>query len=125
MTLVSPLYVMQSKRKKFYLNLNVYRNTHYIVLSKTKVAYAKLMQEQVRTLPVYDRIHLTYTLYPKTKRLTDISNVLSIVDKYFCDCLVKAGKLPDDNYLFLPLVIYKFGSVDKTNPRVEIEITPL
>jgi len=125
MLLTSPLYVMQSKTKKFYLNLNVYRNAHFMVLNNTKRAYAEVMKQQVESLSKLDKIRITYTLYPKTKRLADISNILSIVDKYFCDCLVNFGKIEDDNYLYVPEVNYRIGCVDKHNPRVDIKIEPI
>jgi hypothetical protein len=38
------------------------------------------------------------------------------------DCLVKQGKLTDDNFNYCVEIAYRFGHVDKTNPRVEIEI---
>jgi Holliday junction resolvase RusA-like endonuclease len=88
-----------------------------------KVRYTELIHSQIESLPVYTKqIQIIFTLFPKTRRLTDVSNVCSVVDKFFCDALVKAGKIEDDNYKFLPRVIYQFGEVDKDNPRVEIEI---
>jgi len=61
-------------------------------------------------------------MYPQTKRLFDVGNVGSVVEKFFLDALVEFGKLEDDNYLFCPEVIYQFGSVDKLNPRIEVHI---
>lgn len=69
-----------------------------------------------------DKITLEYTLYPKTKRLVDVANVCSIVDKYFYDALVETGKLPDDNYNHLSSVFYRFREVDKDNPRVVVTL---
>ena len=69
-----------------------------------------------------ERVEITYTLYPKTKRLCDISNILSIVDKFYCDALVELGRIPDDNYEHVVRVIYEFGEVDTTNPRAKITI---
>jgi len=57
--------------------------------------------------------------------MCDISNVLSIHDKFFCDALVELGKLPDDNYKYIPEVKYVFREVDKLNPRVDIYIDPI
>ena len=119
---ISPLKVAKSKFKWWILNLNNYRNTHYQSLNKTKINYKESIDSQIQGLPEFSKIKLTYTLYPATKRLTDISNVCSIHDKYFCDALVEAGKLPDDNYVYIPSVTYSFGEVDKDNPRVEIFI---
>jgi Holliday junction resolvase RusA-like endonuclease len=120
--IVAPLSVQQSKKKRFSLNLNVYRNSHFFTLNKAKKDYKAEIQSQFAGIPVMQRVELTFTLYPKTKRLCDISNVLSIHDKFFCDALVEAGKIPDDNYLHLKKVTYMMGEVDKDNPRVEIFI---
>jgi len=75
-----------------------------------------------------EQIELTLVLYPRNKKLTDLDNVCSIHTKYFSDCLVELGKLPDDNYKHLTKITYLFGEVDKTNPRVEIfikDLTPM
>ena len=120
--LYSPLRVQVSKQKYFTLNINSYRNQHYHVLNKSKVEYKNYMYDQVIQLPHLELINLTYTLYPPSKRRMDISNVLSVVDKYFSDCLVELGKLDDDDYKHICQVIYQFGSIDKESPRVEIRI---
>ena len=80
------------------------------------------MANQMRFKEPFNKISITYTLYPKTKRRTDISNVLSIHSKFFEDSLVDHGLLVDDNYNYLPIVIFVFGKVDKENPRVDIEV---
>lgn len=109
-------------RKDIALNLNFYRNAHYQTLNKMKVEFGSNVKELISTLPVYEWVNLTYTLYPKTRRLCDVSNICSIVDKFFCDALVNQGKLEDDNYQIVRQVSYKFGEVDKDNPRVTVEI---
>lgn len=122
MLIIAPLSVKQNKVKNFCLNLNVYRNSHYHTLNTVKKRYKEAVREQIKQLPVMAKITLVYTLYPKTKRLCDISNILSIHDKFFCDALVELGKLPDDDYRYLAEVSYRFGRVDRLNPRVEILI---
>jgi hypothetical protein len=124
-TLISPLSVAVSSNKNWILNLNNYRNTHFQTLNKTKVAYKNLMCSQIQSLPQYSRAFITYTLYPKTKRKCDVSNICSVHDKYFCDALSELGKIPDDNYDYVPYVFYTFGEIDKDNPRVEIQIKEL
>jgi Holliday junction resolvase RusA-like endonuclease len=121
-TLEAPLSVPQSKKKNFILNLNVYRNAHYQTLNKVKQRYKEAMTEQIKALPKLNQIQIGYRLYPKTRRLCDISNILAIHDKFFCDALQELGKLEDDNYLYLNTVTYSMGEVDKENPRVEIYI---
>ncbi|MDT8282525.1 MAG: hypothetical protein RQ982_06880 [Gammaproteobacteria bacterium] len=117
----SPLEVKAS-RQNFILNLNRYRNTHHQILHRAKINYKSIIEKQIRSLKVMDKIELTFVLFPKTKRLTDLSNVLSIHDKFFCDALVELGKLPDDNYQHITNIKYMFGEVDRINPRVEIYI---
>jgi hypothetical protein len=83
------------------------------------------MTGQILALPKLSKISIEYKLFPRTKRLCDISNILSIHDKMFCDALVELGKLEDDNYLFIPQITYCIGEIDKINPRVEITLTNL
>ena len=109
----------------FTLNLNKYRNAHYLVLSSAKKNFYLMMFPQVAKLPVMNTISITYTVYPKSKILLDIANVCSIVDKFFQDSLVKQKKIKDDNYLFVKKVSFQFGEVDKENARIEAEITEL
>lgn len=118
----SPLSINVTKTKKFSLNLNAYRNAHHFTLNKAKVEYKQAIKSQIETLPVFKRISIDYIFYPSTKRHYDVSNVCSIVDKFFCDALVELGHLEDDSYEYLQTVSYSFGSIDKERPRVEIVI---
>jgi predicted transcriptional regulator YdeE len=114
-----------SKNKKFSLNLNQYRNTNHHILNKAKINYKAIMAEQIQKLPKMERISINYTLYPATKRRTDIGNVVSVVKKFFEDSLVELGIIPDDDYTHIVKSTEQFGCVDKDNPRVEIEIIKL
>lgn len=117
--------VPQSKTKTYMLNLNIFRNAHYQTNNKAKVTYKELMLPQVKDLPVMEKALLVYVVYPRDARKFDVANVCSIHDKFFCDALVEAGKLPEDNYTCVPDVVYRFGEIDRKNPRVLIEITPM
>lgn len=125
-TLNSPLRVFLPRKtmadKPYTLNFNVYRNTMHMVLAEAKRLYADQMVKSISTLPQLSKVAVRYTLYPASNRLTDISNVCVVHDKFFMDCLVKQGKLTDDNYNYCVEIGYRFGHVDKVNPRVEIEI---
>ncbi len=90
-----------------------------------KKKYAAIMMPQILRMCPFNSVHITYTVYPKTRRLMDISNICAVVDKFFCDALVEAGKIPDDNYKHVTGVDYRMGVVDKYNPRVEIKIEGL
>ena len=119
-----PLEVYYSKKKKFILNLNNYRNAHYRVLSISKRLYSENL---VPRLKGFDRftepVSLTYTYYARSNRRLDISNPCSIIDKFTCDALVKAEILEDDSFKQIKEVVYKFGGVEKDNPRCELVIS--
>lgn len=120
--LIAPLRVHKSKAKLLSLNLNAYRNEHHMSLNNAKANFKKIMEEQIRALPKFSKIHLTYVFYPGTKHLSDVGNACTIIDKFFADALVELGKLPDDNYLYIPELVFRMGSIDRENPRVEIFI---
>ena len=105
------------------INLNILSNLHHKARSNVKRNYTAWMTYRISELPVLTGpLRITYTLYPKTRRLCDVSNICSMVDKFFCDALQEHGKLEDDNYLFIPEINYRFGRIDKFKPRVDILI---
>lgn len=106
------------------LNLNEYRNAPYFKLNQAKIAFKEepSIKSQLLNLPQYSRIHLRYIVHYPTNREFDVANICAVADKFFSDALVEYGKLPDDNFKFIPQVTYCFGSIDKHNPRIEVEI---
>ena len=118
----SPLKVLATKLKGWILNLNQYRNTHFRTLNTVKINYKPAMESQIATGPSYNKIACIYTVYPKDMRSFDLGNVCCIHQKFFEDALVELGKLPDDNYNYIPTVIYQFGGIDANNPRVTIDV---
>tara|TARA_R110000803_G_scaffold36783_1_gene79039 strand:+ start:68 stop:457 length:390 start_codon:yes stop_codon:yes gene_type:complete len=119
-----PLQIYYSKNKKFILNLNNYRNAYFRILSIAKKNYTEELLPELQDLPEFtEPVTLTYTYYAKTKRRIDISNPCSIIDKFACDALVKAGVLKDDSFEQVNQVIYKFGGFDKENPRCELVVS--
>jgi hypothetical protein len=125
MILDSPLSVYASSKKDFSINLNEYRNSHYQILNKAKINYKAVMHQQIMKLPKMDKIKIHYTIYPETKRLCDIGNIVSITKKFFEDALVEFKRIPDDNYNHVIGSSESFGCVDKDNPRVVILITEM
>tara|TARA_R110000751_G_scaffold255714_1_gene355255 strand:+ start:368 stop:763 length:396 start_codon:yes stop_codon:yes gene_type:complete len=121
-----PLEVYYSKKKKFILNLNNYRNAHYRVLSISKKLYSDNLVPRLKDFPSYSEpVSLMYTYYARSKRRLDISNPCSIIDKFTCDALVKAEILEDDSFKQIKEVVYKFGGVEKDNPRCELVISKI
>ena len=119
-----PLEVYYSKKKKFILNLNNYRNAHYRVLSISKRLYSENLVPRLKGFNSFtEPVSLTYTYYARSNRRLDISNPCSIIDKFACDALVKAEILEDDSFKQIKEVVYKFGGVEKDNPRCELVIS--
>jgi|TARA_R100001530_G_scaffold133335_1_gene106604 hypothetical protein len=131
-TLILPLEVFYSKKKKFILNLNNYRNAHYRVLSIAKKTYSDDLVEMIKNLfikekwddiPRFDNpVDLEYVYYAKSNRRVDVSNPCSIIDKFTCDALVRVGILEDDSSKQIKSITYVYGGVDKENPRCRLTI---
>ena len=125
-TLILPLEVFYSKKKKFILNLNNYRNAHYRVLSIAKKTYSDDLVEMIEKwddIPRFDNpVDLEYVYYAKSNRRVDVSNPCSIIDKFTCDALVKVGILEDDSSKQIKSITYVYGGVDKENPRCRLTI---
>jgi hypothetical protein len=134
MKIIVPLQVVLPRRKAarvFQLNLNVYRNTHYIVLNQAKALYKEQVEQGYREwLSESDDNYygpnpplvFTYTVYPANNRAFDLANVLPIVQKFTDDALIDLGIIKDDNHKVITAINYRFGKVDKERPRVELEI---
>lgn len=121
-----PLVVVIGK-KKHYLNLNKYRNNHFRLNSNMKKIYStivkyKLLQYKNKN---FKKISLEFTYYKPTKAKRDRSNILCIVEKYFCDAMVEIGMIYDDNDDHIESTFYKSGGIDRINPRVDVAITLL
>src|SRR5690242_17215389 len=106
-TIPLPLKVRVSKKREFTLNLNQYRNTHFQVLNKAKVIFEGVVGPLLKGIPSLDGCTLEYRLFPSSRQLCDVANVCSVVDKFFSDTLTSQGKLEDDNYTFVPKVVYE------------------
>lgn len=122
-TLQAPLRVPVSKNKDFILNMNNYRNTHYMLLNKAKVTYKEAMEFYIGFLPKCEKlVRVIYKVFPASHRRGDSMNVASIHSKFFLDALVECGVIPDDTWHHVPEEVVQFGEVSKNNPRVEITI---
>ena len=122
---ICPLSVPISKKKSWILNINNYRNAHHHVLAKSKREYFNAVRSQILRLPGWKKVAVAFVIYPKTARRMDISNVLSIHDKYLMDAVTTLGKLDDDNHHHYCRCSYEYGGIDKNNPRVEARFIDL
>lgn len=109
------------KVKKYYLNLNGYRNWHYQISNKLKI----LFKEQVRgnlDFSFLGKIEISYAYYAPDKRKRDLMNVIAVVDKFFQDALVEEGCIVTDDTDTVIKITSIYAGVDKNNPRVEATI---
>lgn len=113
------------KNKKIHLGLNWYRNAKHFESNQAKQIYKELMREQLEGKVYSPPVKITYTYFATDKRLSDVDNKCSVVNKFFQDALVEFGCIPEDNYTIVPKISYEFGGVDKGNGRVEICIEEL
>jgi len=122
----APLFIILPRKtkadRKMIINLNNYRNWHYIINNQVKDYYKEAMREQLQGLKFNKKIILHFLLYRGSNRITDRSNVLSIHEKFFCDALTFYKCIPDDNDEYIEETRYRTGGLDRENPRVEITI---
>lgn len=112
-----------NKKKNYYLNLNGYRNWQFQLNNQLKKLFKITVAEDIRNLkPVDGVVKVTYTIYYPTKRAFDIDNIGSVITKFTHDALVEFEILEDDNYNFVNEIVYKYGGVDKDNPRCDVVI---
>ena len=115
-----PLYIFIGS-KKISLNLNWYRNAHYLVLNKSKQSYFPLTFEKFKA----ERIHISYRLIWNNNRRTDFMNWITVADKYFLDWLVSMGFITDDclkNYPSMQAGIEIDTSVKDSYIKAEVTI---
>lgn len=102
------------KKRKHYLNLNLYRNMPFHQNNSLKKELKRVVLPLLPQGIVFEEFELHYELWLPNLLKRDISNVLSIVDKFFADALVENGNVPDDNYEHLKYVTYKYGGMDES-----------
>lgn len=103
-------------KKKFYLNMNIYRNAHYQVLNKAKIEFKKMMYPALPIGLNLNKIKVHYTVYYSDKRRFDLMNVVSVVDKFLMDALVEYEIIHDDNY-----TIVDYGSIESYYSEISKE----
>jgi Holliday junction resolvase RusA-like endonuclease len=121
-----PLFIILPRKtkadRKMYLNLNNYRNWHYIVSNIVKQKFNEGLENSLKGLKFNKKLDITYILYKGSKRKIDRANILCIIEKFFCDALTNYDCIADDNDEYLSATHYYGGGVDTENPRVEIII---
>jgi Holliday junction resolvase RusA-like endonuclease len=93
------------------------------VSNELKKLFKVQVAKDIRALnPVSGTVKVIYTIWYPTKREFDIDNIGSVITKFTHDALVELGVLVDDNFKFVSEIHFKYGGVDKDNPRCDVEI---
>lgn len=67
-------------------------------------------------------ISIHYDYYAPDKRVRDLMNVVSVVDKFFQDTLVDKGCILADDTSIVKTISVKYKGIDKGNSRIEATI---
>ena len=74
--------------------------------------------------PIDRPVNLKCTFYVPDKRKRDLGNMCYIVDKFFCDALVKSELIEEDNYFIIDDIRFHFSGLDNSlRDNYEIEVT--
>ena len=126
LVLECPTYVvlpMKTKKdKKISINLNTYRNLHYLVESKAKKLFKEIMRKQLEGIEIQTPVEVSYKVFKASNRRLDKMNVISITSKYLMDAITEFGCWEDDDDTNIKKEILLPTEVDKKYPRVVVEI---
>jgi len=126
LVLECPTYVvlpMKTKKdKKISINLNTYRNLHYLVESKAKKLFKEIMRKQLEGVEIQTPVEVSYKVFKASNRKLDKMNVISITSKYLMDAITEFGCWEDDDDTNIKKEILLPTEVDKNYPRVVVEI---
>jgi len=121
---ILPIFGMKAKNKRVALNLNQYRNWHYLVNSKLKREFKAHIKENLNFV-VKGAVEIQYKYYAPDNRKRDLMNVVAVVDKYFQDALVETGCIEADDMSIVKKVTARYLGIDRKNPRIEATIKSL
>ncbi len=124
--IISPLYIdlprKTKKDKRVYINLNAYRNLHFLVNNQVKKMYLEAIREQINSKVIETPVTISYKVYKPTKRRLDKMNVIAVTSKYLLDAITELECWEDDNDEFVKTETILPTEYDKGNGRVEIII---
>lgn len=117
-----PIYTSNRKGAKM-IGMNWLIGAHHMAIARLKKAYSirvgKALPKDKSEIPSPYRVH--YKIYYKNK-VSDGSNMVAVVEKFFLDALQDLGVIQEDN------VQHHLGSTwdvieqDRVKPRIEAEV---
>ena len=127
MKIICPLYIdlprKTKKDRRVYINMNSYRNLHYLVSNSVKREYKEALREQLEGITIETPVDITYQVFKGSKRRLDKMNVIAVTSKFLLDAITEYGCWEDDNDDYVKTETLLPTKYDKENPRVEVIIT--
>ena len=124
--IIAPLYIdierKTMKDKRYYINMNTYRNLHHRVNGILKKKYLEAVRGQLQGISIETPCEITYKVYKPSKRRLDKMNVISVTSKFLLDALTELGCWEDDSDDYVKTETILPTEYDKNNGRVEILI---
>ena len=114
--------------KKIAINLNTYRNLHFLVNNQCKKIAKDNIEKYLKDTGQFgimftNPVDVTFKFYKGSNRRLDKSNVYAVATKYFYDALVELGILQDDNDDYIKNEVMLETEYDKENSRIELTLT--
>ena len=122
-----PIYWQEKKDKTVLVSMNKYRNYPYFTQNRLKRDYHSLIKSCLlkgKFEPLRAGYEIRYKLYYKNSNC-DMSNIISMIDKFLNDALKENGIIADDNVKIYKRITGEVAGQDKQNPRIEIEVRVL
>ena len=110
------------KDQKLSINLNTYRNLHFIVESKCKKLFKESVRNQLEGVEFNTPVEVSYKVYKQSARKLDKMNVIAICSKYLMDAITEFGCWRDDDDTVIKKEILLPTEIDRKNPRIEVVI---
>ena len=127
--IIAPLYIdierKTMKDKRYYINMNTYRNLHHRVNGMLKKKYLEAVREQLEGVKIETPCEIVYRVIKPSKRRLDKMNVVSVTSKYLLDAITELGCWEDDNDDFVKTETILPTEYEKDNGRVEILINTI
>jgi len=122
-------YTQQYKHKKpktFLVSMNELNNAHYHMKNNIKSWFTDYFVGiflKNPPVPIVGPYEVAYVYHYKNEA-SDLGNVCSLTDKYFCDAIQIAGIVREDNVQYCKKITFLVGEKDVEHPRVDIYLRP-
>jgi hypothetical protein len=118
-----PIYYEKRKNKKILVGFNQIKNLNRFTYNDIKKYYENLVIIKCRKFKKekFKNYIIDYTYFYKNSK-SDLMNVISVIDKFVQDGLIKAGIILDDTVENNIKVVCNKGKKEKINHKIIVKI---